>query len=173
MFVRTLCPICRKTFKVSREHLGKRTNCKACGNRFTVAEVETVPRDDGESVVSVVLTFAYQCATAFLGWVRAHWIPITFLALALATSMIGARFIAKSGVTPKDLQVIWTGLLSLLVVLAYLAAALAIYFAPTINAAKRRHPNFNPIFIVNLFLGWTLIGWVVALAWSATAFKEE
>lgn len=23
-----------------------------------------------------------------------------------------------------------------------------------------------PIFLVNLFLGWTLIGWVVALAWA-------
>lgn len=24
------------------------------------------------------------------------------------------------------------------------------------------------IFVVNLFLGWTLIGWVVALAWAVT-----
>lgn len=47
---------------------------------------------------------------------------------------------------------------------------LFIYFIPTINAlmGKVKHPNWGAIFILNLLLGWTLIGWVVALTWSAT-----
>jgi hypothetical protein len=40
------------------------------------------------------------------------------------------------------------------------------YFAPTFNAIQRRHMNLAPIAVVNIFLGWTLIGWVVCLAWS-------
>ena len=41
-----------------------------------------------------------------------------------------------------------------------------VYFAPAINAALRGHRAQGSIVVVNLFLGWTLLGWVVALAWS-------
>jgi hypothetical protein len=41
-----------------------------------------------------------------------------------------------------------------------------IYFLPTAAAINRRHPEFNSIFIMNLFFGWTIAGWVVALFWA-------
>lgn len=41
-----------------------------------------------------------------------------------------------------------------------------IYFVPTIVACGRNHKNALAIFILNLFLGYTLIGWVVALIWA-------
>lgn len=44
----------------------------------------------------------------------------------------------------------------------------AIYFAPGIVATVRHHKNTAPIIVVNVFLGWTLIGWVIALAWAFT-----
>ena len=47
-----------------------------------------------------------------------------------------------------------------------------IYFFPTLNAIIRIHHNAMPIALLNLFLGWTFIGWVVALVWSASALKE-
>jgi hypothetical protein len=40
------------------------------------------------------------------------------------------------------------------------------YLAPTAIAAYRDHIDKNAIFLVNLLLGWTVIGWVVALVWS-------
>ena len=43
---------------------------------------------------------------------------------------------------------------------------LLIYFLPSVVARKKR--NADAIFILNLFLGWTLIGWVAALVWAAT-----
>ncbi len=46
-----------------------------------------------------------------------------------------------------------------------------LYFLPSIVAVQRRHSNQAPIFIVNLLTGWTLIGWVIALAWSLSAQK--
>jgi len=39
-----------------------------------------------------------------------------------------------------------------------------IYFLPTIIGLYNR--NILAIFILNLFLGWTGIGWVAALVWS-------
>jgi hypothetical protein len=40
------------------------------------------------------------------------------------------------------------------------------YFIPTIIAATRHKQNTGAIFALNLFLGWTVIGWVVSLVWA-------
>lgn len=52
------------------------------------------------------------------------------------------------------------------------ALSLAIYFLPCIIADKRGHPNIMAIFALNLLLGWTFVGWVVALVWASTAFAK-
>jgi len=44
--------------------------------------------------------------------------------------------------------------------------SLAFYFLPTIIALARRRQNTPAIFLLNFFLGWTFVGWVVALVWS-------
>ena len=43
---------------------------------------------------------------------------------------------------------------------------LIIYFFPTVIARSRRHRNFLAIFALNLFLGWTFLGWLFSLIWS-------
>ncbi|WP_396189723.1 superinfection immunity protein [Flavobacterium sp.] len=42
------------------------------------------------------------------------------------------------------------------------------YFLPSTVAYYRRDKcgNVNSIFVLNLFLGWTLVGWVIALIWA-------
>jgi hypothetical protein len=40
------------------------------------------------------------------------------------------------------------------------------YFLPTIIALARSQRNTLSIFLLNFFLGWTAIGWVVALVWA-------
>jgi hypothetical protein len=47
------------------------------------------------------------------------------------------------------------------------------YFFPSIVAGRRGHHNTTSVFVVNLFLGWTLIGWVVALAMAASAIRRD
>jgi hypothetical protein len=37
---------------------------------------------------------------------------------------------------------------------------------PTIIAVVRHHRNTLAIVLVNIFLGWTGVGWLVALIWS-------
>jgi hypothetical protein len=44
-----------------------------------------------------------------------------------------------------------------------------LYFAPTLVAMARGHHNAFAIFLTNLLLGWSVIGWVIALIWSFTA----
>jgi hypothetical protein len=44
---------------------------------------------------------------------------------------------------------------------------IALYFLPAIISASRgKHSNRSAILALNLLLGWTLIGWVVALVWA-------
>ncbi len=45
-------------------------------------------------------------------------------------------------------------------------AGIAIYFIPTIIAFVRGRINKGAILCMNLFLGWSFIGWVVALIWA-------
>lgn len=45
-----------------------------------------------------------------------------------------------------------------------LIALFGAYWVPSITAARRHVPNAGSVAVINLFLGWTLIGWVVALA---------
>jgi len=44
----------------------------------------------------------------------------------------------------------------------------AIYFIPTIVAFDRRKTNRYAILMLNIFLGWTFVGWIVALVWALT-----
>jgi Superinfection immunity protein len=50
-----------------------------------------------------------------------------------------------------------------------LLISLAVYFFPSFIASKRGHPQYSAIFVLNLLLGWTFIGWVAALVWSLTS----
>jgi hypothetical protein len=50
-----------------------------------------------------------------------------------------------------------------------LLIVLLLYLLPGIIAGNRFHPQAVPIIIINIFLGWTLIGWVAALAWACSA----
>ncbi len=43
---------------------------------------------------------------------------------------------------------------------------IAVHFLPTIVAVVRHHPKTLAIVLINIFLGWTVIGWVVALIWA-------
>lgn len=45
---------------------------------------------------------------------------------------------------------------------------LLVYMVPSIVASLREHNNGRAIGALNIFLGWTFIGWVAALIWALT-----
>jgi hypothetical protein len=58
----------------------------------------------------------------------------------------------------------WSALISVIM----LIALIALYLTPTLVASRREKRNFGAIAVLNLFLGWTFIGWVIALVWACT-----
>ena len=47
------------------------------------------------------------------------------------------------------------------------------YWVPTIVAWRRHIPAKAQVLVVNLFLGWTFIGWVVALVMALRTVPAE
>jgi hypothetical protein len=58
-------------------------------------------------------------------------------------------------------------------ILFLLLPVLAAYFVPTIIAVARRARNSLAIVLINIFAGWTFLGWVAALVWSIVDQKQE
>ena len=52
----------------------------------------------------------------------------------------------------------------------FFGSGFLVYFLPTIVALLREKYDRVSIFLLNLFLGWTVIGWIVAMVW---AFKND
>jgi Superinfection immunity protein len=66
---------------------------------------------------------------------------------------------------PSQAEIVLRDVLNVLgIVIAFIAGGI-FYFLPSIVGKSRR--NALAIFLLNLLLGWTLLGWVVALVWAA------
>ncbi len=57
-------------------------------------------------------------------------------------------------------------IVAVLALLLAFAIGLVVYFLPTIIAFKRGKRNRGAILALNLFLGWSLLGWVISLVWA-------
>jgi hypothetical protein len=53
--------------------------------------------------------------------------------------------------------------------LPFFGFGFVMYFLPSIVALARSKRDLLGIFLLNLFLGWSVIGWVVALVWAVKA----
>ena len=114
------------------------------------------------------------------GFIRLVLAP--FLVLGLATAFAEIMFALCwliAYVTPPTQQTIelvqsMTRLLKAVNLLIHTApwlvfTALACsYLVPALTAMVRGRQNAGGIFVLNLLLGWTVIGWVLALVWAVT-----
>lgn len=48
-----------------------------------------------------------------------------------------------------------------------------LYFLPFLIALFRDHPQVWPIFWLDVFLGWSGLGWIAAFIWSVAAFQKK
>jgi hypothetical protein len=49
----------------------------------------------------------------------------------------------------------------------------AVYVLPTIVAFEGSHPRRLTICVLNILLGWTLLGWILAIVWSVRRKKVD
>ncbi|WP_157790543.1 superinfection immunity protein [Bradyrhizobium japonicum] len=48
-----------------------------------------------------------------------------------------------------------------------------LYFIPSVVARWTKHPMKSLIFAFNIFLGWTIIGWILAMIWALNGPSQE
>jgi hypothetical protein len=58
-------------------------------------------------------------------------------------------------------------ILSTIFFFPFLGLGTVMYFLPTIIAAIKSKRDTLAIFLLNFFLGWSVIGWIIALIWAA------
>lgn len=70
--------------------------------------------------------------------------------------------------TPQELNIIWEVGITIGAIIFFTI----LYFLPWIIAAKRKSRNRAWVAIINVFLGWTLLFWFVALALACGEFRD-
>lgn len=56
---------------------------------------------------------------------------------------------------------------------AAISFAVAVYLLPAIIASGRGHKHTTSITVLNVFLGWTLAGWLIALTQACSHQPED
>jgi hypothetical protein len=57
--------------------------------------------------------------------------------------------------------------------IVYIVILTFFYWLPSIIGRHRGVLNLGSVVVINLFLGWTLIGWVVAMAMAFRSVPED
>jgi hypothetical protein len=60
----------------------------------------------------------------------------------------------------------------LLLILLWLFGLL-MYLLPGAIAQRRAHHQQTAIWVLNIFAGWTVVGWIAALVWASTAVQPR
>ena len=60
-----------------------------------------------------------------------------------------------------------------LAVLIIFLVSVGLYFIPAIIAYSRKVTNAGSVLVINIFLGWTFIGWIVALAMAVRTITTQ
>ena len=65
------------------------------------------------------------------------------------------------------------GIVGIILLLVLIVIGFVFYFLPSVIATFRAHHQLAAIIVINLFFGWTFIGWVICLAWAVSATREQ
>jgi len=72
----------------------------------------------------------------------------------------------------KTMESFVDGIRNLIGFYLVLGSMLGIYIAPLVIAVVRDHHRLPWIGLLNLAAGWTVAGWIAAMAWSVTAIRQ-
>ena len=129
--------------------------CPHCGNP-DLAQVRAPVEPPRPPPLDV--SFTAPKPPSKVGRVVALWV--------VALLVVGAGYaLLTSGAPEGTLVAARVGLL--------IAGSLAVYFIPTMVALSRGHHQSTAIVMLNILLGWTLLGWVIAIVWAVSATQPK
>ena len=63
--------------------------------------------------------------------------------------------------------------IAIFIVISIVLILITLYFIPSIIAIKKRHKDLSKILMINIFLGWTIVGWIISLVIVINKQKKE
>ena len=187
------CPQCRTRYQILPASYGRRIRCTKCGAEFRAAipqpvpppppvaaqpaakfSADTEPENDQFDFGSMPKT-SYSGNSSYRRPQRTKGQNLNLVIVLSAVAMFG--FLLLGVVASNDESsrpgTNDPGIGSLIVGVPMMLALFLAYFAPIAIAYSRDHANTLPIAILNIFLGWSLVGWVVALAWALSSDVKQ
>lgn len=95
-----------------------------------------------------------------------------FIVLVLVAGII-AQAMVMVGFLKPVFSFSYSYATDMIIVSLSVIAACFIYMIPTCVAASRKHRNTMAIGVLNLFFGWTLLGFVGCLVWSLINVSDK
>jgi ABC-type amino acid transport system permease subunit len=103
---------------------------------------------------------------------------------SLFSKRIGTIFLFSTRVKRRKLKIRWILMINyfsnikalpagIVILILIFFVSLFVYFLPSIIAIARHKKQYIAIFLLNLFTGWTFIGWVGSLIWSVMKEKID
>ncbi|MBX3425129.1 MAG: superinfection immunity protein [Pirellulales bacterium] len=181
------CPHCQTAYMIGPAHFGRRVKCARCGNEFRALSGPPVPPPPPPAtppspIVSESERFGInterrqqrsstsyrkpkrtrgQNINAVVIWSLVGVFVLLLLGVVLqATSSSSSRGYDDSDANPIAALIFGPFLV---------VAGGLVYLLPTVVAYSRDHNNTMPIALINVFFGWTLIGWVGSMAWALSS----
>ena len=63
-------------------------------------------------------------------------------------------------------------ILTIIVAIILAAIFILLYLLPSFVAIVRKHSHKAAIILINIFLGWSFVGWLVSLIWAFVNDKK-
>ncbi len=92
---------------------------------------------------------------------------VVAILLLAATSLL----VAYNG--KESIDFLLGGTIAVVVVVGSVVPAIWLAFLPTLVAWGGEDQNTRSILLINLLLGWTIVGWFVALIWACQGLASE
>lgn len=90
----------------------------------------------------------------------------------IAIAAISPEHLDPIAVENNDTQILNKTIAIVEIVVAWMLV-FVIYIIPIFVALKRKHPQKFPIACLDIFLGWTVLGWIICLVWALSDTKLE
>ncbi len=177
--IRFCCPHCGKEWQVKSEWAGKSVKCHDCSTVIVVPPPPPEQLSGGcgkpEERDEALASFT-EYLSANRGNSRSTSAPdVSIRALMILTfTIVGVCvicFLIAIGVKGGNINAENTS--EYLALFSLCLVFLVFYFLPGIIAGARHHHNAAAILVFNVFLGWTFLGWVLALVWAFTAVDDR
>lgn len=171
MSIKFICWNCAKQLTARDEHAGLKAKCTECGSVNHIPGTKNVEATFGDEPNNSNDTDD-EVSEYYADNIRYHYrskfpfLPVLIAVIAIVIVVAIVLIVAKKGDALADAGKV-VGSVGLLILIIFLG--LFIYFIPSFVAHSREHKNKTSILVLNIFLGWTFLGWVTALVWAFTA----